>query len=174
MTDTSRQCCCSDGHDGGCGDQNKSCGENGGCGGGCQDRVIYITEEERAFLMKLSELPFLPLTRFIMKSTTADHTESVALAPVYLSDKRDSMDAVKKTGDILRSLEDKYLITLDYDLPLQNGDYSVYEESELYHLFCSTVQEGGKQAGFLFDQPVLERGSIALTTLGQDAIDSLK
>lgn len=174
MSDQNKQCCCSHGRDGECGNQDKNCGQDGGCSSGCQDRVIYITEAEKEFLMKLAQVPFLPLTRFIMRSTTSDGAESVALAPVFLSDKRDTMDTVKKTGAILHSLEDKYMITLDYDMPLQNGDYSLYEESELYQLFCSTVREGGNQAGFLFDQPVLERGSIALTTLGQDAIDSLE
>lgn len=174
MTDENKQCCCSRGRDGECGTQNKSCGHNGSCDGGCQNRIIYITEDEKTFLMKLAQIPFLPLTRFVMRSTASDDTESGALAPVYMEDKNDAMNTVKKTGDILLSLEEKYLITLDYDLPLQNGDYSVYEESELYQLFRSTVAEGGKQAGFLFDQPVLERGSIALTALGQDALDSLE
>lgn len=175
MSDQDNHCCCSHEHETGCGNHDTDCGQNSACSGGCcQDSVIYITEEEHAFLMKLAQLPFLPLTRFVMRSTTNDDATAVALAPVYMTDKTASMDEVKKTGEILQSLEDKFMITLDYDMPLQNGDYAVYEESALYRFFCSTVQEGGKQAGFLFDQPILERGSIALTTLGQDAVDSLQ
>ncbi len=179
MSDESNHCCCGHDHDDSCDNHNESqCGKNDGCNGtchdgGCHDRVIYITEEEKTFITKLSQLPFLPLARFVMKSSKSEHMESVALAPVYMQDKGDSMEAVKKTGDVLRSLEEKYIITLDYDMPLQNGDYSLYEESELYHIFCSTVQEGAKQGGFIFDLPVLERGSMALTALGQDAVDSL-
>lgn len=175
MSDEKKQCCCSSGRDGGCCNQDKGqCGKSGGCSGGCQNRVIYITEAEKDFLMKLAQIPFLPLTRFVMKSTKSEHMESVALAPVYMGDRNDSIDIIRKTGVILSTLEDKYLVTLDYDMPLQNGDYSVYEESELYRHFCNTVLEGGKQEGFIFDMPVLERGSIALTTLGQDAIDSIE
>ena len=90
MSDESRQCCCSKGRDGGCAEQNKSeCGKSGGCSGGCQNRVIYINEAERDFLIKLSQIPFLPLTRFIMRSSKSDHMESVALAPVYMQDMND-------------------------------------------------------------------------------------
>lgn len=173
MPDQDNHCCCSHEHDSGCGNHHTDCGQNGACSGGCQDSVIYITEDEYAFLMKLAELPFLALTRFVMRSTTSEDAESVALAPVYMTDKNESMETVKKTGAILQSLEEKFMITLDYDMPLQNGDYAVYEESLLYQHFCNTVQEGSRQAGFLFDQPVLERGSMALTSLGQDALDSL-
>ena len=174
MSDENGQCCCSKGRDGGCAEQNKSQCGNGGCSGGCQNRVIYINEAERDFLMKLSQIPFLPLARFIMRSSKSDHMESVALSPVYMQDINESIDTVKKTGAVLQSLEDKYLITLDYDMPLQNGGYALFEESALYRQFCDMVHEGGKQDGFLFDLPVLERGSIALTTLGQDAVDSLE
>lgn len=190
MSDDKNQCGC--GHDhghehdndndtgcghgcGGCGDDNESqCGDGCGCSGGCSDNVIYISEAERDFLMKLAQLPFLPLARFIMKSSNSDHMESVALAPVYLNTKTDSMETVKATGAVLLGLEEKYLVTLDYETPLQNGDYSMYEESGVYQFFCSTVQDGAKQPGFMFDQPVLERGSLALTALGQYAVESLQ
>ena len=175
MSNERKNCCCGHTHDDSSDNHNEGqCGNSDGCSGGCHNRVIYITEEEKAFLMKLSQLPFLPLTRFIMKSTKSEHMESAALEPVYMQDISDTLDTVKKTGKVLQSLEDKYLITLDYDLPLQNGDYALYEDSALYRHFCDTVREGGRQAGFLFDLPVLERGSIALTSLGQEALDRLE
>jgi hypothetical protein len=174
MPDKNKQCCCSHGRDGGCGKQDKGqCGNSGGCSGGCQDRTIYITEDEQAFLTVLSQIPFLPLARFVMRSSRSDDAISVALEPVYLSDKNDSLETVKKTGEILQSLEDKYLITLDYDLPLQNGDYTIYEDSGVYQAFCADTQTGITQDGITYDLPVLERGSMALTTLGQDALESL-
>lgn len=181
MSEESNHCCC--GHDHAqdpkdrCDhhhDHDNCCGNDDGSSCGCHDSVIYITEEEREFLMRLSQLPFLPLARFVMKSTKSEHMESVALSPVYLQDKNDSMETVKSLGVVLCALEDKNMLTLDYDMPLQNGDYSVYEESELYRLFCSTVQEGGKQGAFIFDLPVLELGSMALTALGQEALDCLE
>lgn len=175
MPDKNKNCCCSRDRDGSCGRQNKSqCGKSGGCSGGCRDRTLYITGDEREFLMKLAEIPFLPLTRFVMRSSGDDEAVSVTLAPVYLNSKNDSPDTVKKTGEILLSLEDKYLITLDYDLPLQNGDYSIYDESRVYREFCESVRAGVSAGGIVYDLPVLQRGSMALTTLGQDALDSFE
>lgn len=166
-----------------CHDEHDSCHDHGahgetGCGsccsGGCHDNVIYITEDEHTFLSALSQTPFLPLARFIMTSSKSDDVESVALAPVYMTDKTETMDAVKKTGKTLRDMEEKGLITLDYDMPLEQGDYSVFEQSALYQMFCDTVNEAKDKEGFLFDQPVLETGSIALTALGRAALDSLE
>lgn len=175
MPGQNKKCCCSRGRDGSCGRQNKSqCGKSGGCSGGCRDRTIYITEDERGFLLRLAEIPFLPLARFVMRSSRSDDAVSVALAPVYLDEKNDSPDTVKKNGEILQSLEDKYLITLDYDLPLQNGDYSLFEDSQVYRDFQNTVAGGVTQDGLTFDLPELQRGSMALTTLGQDALDMLE
>jgi hypothetical protein len=136
--------------------------------------MLYVTEEEKALLLKLAEIPFLPLTRFVMKRADSDESVSVAQAPVFLNDQHDSADAVKKTGDVLLSLEDKYLITLDYDLPLTNGDYSMYEKSRLYRDFCEALQKGIDQDGVTYSLPMLQRGSMALTALGQDALDSIE
>jgi hypothetical protein len=190
MSDESNKCGCGHDHDGSCEEHDNQHEENDGCGcgsdgcaggceggcngGGCEGGVIYITEEEKDFLERLGRLAFMPLARFIMRSSKSEHMESVGLEPVYLQDKNDSMETVKQIGAVLRSLEDKYLISLDYDMPLLNYNYSIYEESELYQLFCRTVRDGAKQGGFLFDLAELERGSMALTTLGQDALDSLE
>ncbi len=178
MPDKNKNCCCSRGRDGSCGNHNKSYGGCSGSNGihncGCQDRTIYITEDEKTFLTRLSQFAFLPLARFVMLSSQTDDAVSIALAPVYLNDKDDSSDTVKNNGELLQSLEDKYLITLDYDLPLKNGDYSMYEESGLYRDFRETARAGVIQDGLLFDLPELQRGSIALTSLGRDALDAFE
>ena len=171
---------CNHGEHGGCHEEHDhaahGCSDSGcgsGCCDGCGDRVIYITEDEHAFLLMLAQTPFLPLGRFIMTSSKSDDLESVALAPVYMTDRHETMETVKKTGRTLTSMEEKGLITLDYDLPLEQADYSVFEESALYKAFCETVREGSSNNTFLFDQPLLETGSIALTALGRAALESL-
>jgi hypothetical protein len=143
------------------------------CSGDCGDGVIYITEDEHMFLKALAQRSYLPLTRFVMTSSKSEDLESVALAPVYMTDPGDTMETVKKTGRTLTDMEDKGLITLDYDLPIQDETYSVYRDSGLYKDFCELVNEGKKNEAFLFDQPVLETGSIALTALGHAALESL-
>jgi len=159
---------------------NNACGQCGGCCGrkqppcrqGCcgscgrGNREITLTEGERDFLYLLETLPFLPLARFIKRSTNPDQPDVEALAPVFLYSPDDPPDAVRKTGAILRSLEAKRLITLDYDKPLVNGDYSMYESSGIYQVFVREAANGAQL-------PVMERGSIALTALGQEALDSL-
>jgi hypothetical protein len=186
MADKNNNCCCSRGRDGGCGKKEGPCaghgtadggadGCSGGCcGSGCKDRIIYVTDEEKAFLSQLSQIPFLPLARFVLQSSQSDDAVSVALAPVYLYCRDDTPDTVRNSGEILQTLEDKYLVTLDYDLPLENGDYSMYEESRVYRDFCAAVKDGVSQDGVTYDTPVLQRGSLALTSLGQHALDDLE
>jgi len=150
--------------------EKKSC-----CGGCCCKRKrITLSESEIAFVSRLSQTPFLPITRFIMKSSKSEHISSVALAPVYIEDKTDSMEQVKDVSSALISLCDYGIISLDYEIPLENYDYTFYESSELYAYFKETVREGQDKQGFLFDTPVLECGSLALTALGQQAIENLK
>ncbi len=120
--------------------------------------------------MQLAQTPFLPLARFLLKSSKSEHLESVALAPVYINNKYDNMESVKSRSAILKNLASQGLITLDYNEPLVNGNYQDYLESELYIYFIQTVEQGKGKDGFLFDIPDIELGSIALTALGQAAI----
>lgn len=149
--------------------------EQGSCGDCCGGKQeIIICQQEAEFLMRLAQIPFLPVTRFLMKSSQSDHLESVALAPVYLEQPEESMEAVKETGKVLDALAQKRLIALDYDKPLQGGDYSVYKESGLFRYFQETVEEGSRQPNHLYDVAALECGSIALTAIGQQAVEQLE
>lgn len=171
MNSTHSGCCCHDSSDNNT-DNGHSCG--GGCGcGGHQSSEIQISEEEIEVLKQLAQTPYLPLTRFILKSSKSDHLESVALAPVFLNDRTDSMETVKRMGTVLKALESKELITLDYEEPLENGNYDDYINSSLYAYFKETASHAKEQDGFLFDIPSLELGSIGLTSIGQMAIDQL-
>lgn len=143
--------------------------------GGCchQKKELFISDEEKEMLMQLAQTPFLPLARFLLKSSKSNHFESVALAPVYLNNKYDNMDSVKSRSEILKNLAAQGLITLDYDEPLENGNYQEYLESELYMYFIQTVEQGKAKDDYLFDIPDIELGSIALTALGRAAIKQI-
>ena len=126
-----------------------------------------ITPKEMDFLRLLAQRPYLPLARVILCNRADGQTGNVTLAPVYLGAADDPPEAVRDAAEVLLALEAKRLITLDYDKPLQNGDYSIVEESRVYREFLQSHQQ---TAG----EPALEFGSVALTALGRAALDSLE
>lgn len=87
---------------------------SGGCGG-CA-RELTLTPGEMQMLLKLAQIPFLPISRRIDDAT-----------PVYLEDTDLS---VEEYSLILQLLEKKSLITLDFDRPLKNHipspDYPIH------------------------------------------------
>ena len=72
----------------------------------------------------------LPVARLI--ATKSDEEEVVidCLSPVYLYETSDTLDEVKEIGALLRRLSDLGLLTLDYDRPIADFDYSLYTESD--------------------------------------------
>ena len=92
---------------------NHTCGSCNNCGncGSC----LTLNEAELYLLQKLGEIPFLPVAR------RTDSTD-----PIYLEDQNYS---VEEYSLVLRSLEKKRLITLDYDIPIkgfQSQSYNSY------------------------------------------------
>ena len=110
-----------------------SCGNCSGCSG-C-DRSLTITEAELEMLTLLAQIPFLPIGRRMDDPS-----------PVYLEE--DAHCAEEYTL-ILQCLETKGLISLDFDKPLKNADYSRYAHLPIH-------------------------GSMALTARGQQAIEVLE
>ena len=96
---------------------------------GCGE--LLLTRDELAVLKRFASVPFLPLA-------------GGAGLPVCLELEGDRT----RIAAVLRNLESKGLITLDYHLPLSNFDYSAYTAWLL-------------------------RGSMALTAAGQDALEAL-
>lgn len=107
-----------------------NCGSCGGCG-----KQLTLTQPEIEFLQTLGQIPFLPVAR------RAD-----TVTPVYLEDDRYTQEEYSL---ILQALEQKALISLDYDRPLKGHDMTAYK-------------------GF----PV--HGSIALTQRGQTVVEMLE
>lgn len=161
-----------------------SCGEHGdghkteckeSCGG-CpikEQGSITLSKKELEILMELKEYIYLPIVEFVMCSSLNHHISFTALAPVYIEKIDDNMEKVKKLGAIFKELENKRLISLDYDIPLKGFDYSIYKESDIYKYFLECVEEGKDNPDFLCDTAEIEFGSIALTPLGKRAVGSI-
>ena len=112
-----------------------SCGNCGSCGGcgGC-DRSLTMTEGEMEVLSTLAQIPFLPIGRRMDD-----------VSPVYLEENTHTPEEYTL---ILQCLEKKGLITLDFDKPLKNADYSRYSHLSIH-------------------------GSMALTARGQQVLETL-
>lgn len=122
------------------------------------------------FLLALCQRQYLPIASFELAKADDDAVRMLALAPIYLGTPQDTMEQVRALGVELIALEEGGLITLDYDLPLQNYPYTEYETSALYAFFKQTVAEAAKQPNFVFDTPVLSLGSMTLTDAGHDTV----
>lgn len=110
-----------------------SCGNCSGCNG-C-DRSLTMTQAEVQMMNLLAQIPFLPIGRRMDDP-----------APVYLEE--DDRPAEEYTL-ILQCLETKGLISLDFDQPLKNADYSRYAHLPIH-------------------------GSMALTARGQQVLEVLE
>lgn len=151
-------------HGGCCGGHNHGEHNHGCCCG--EHKEIdkeNLTEDETAFLNHLISYTFLPVTRFILKSSKEKDFLVPCFAPVYIEYKDDNIEKVKLVASILTSLEEKGIISIDYDIELKNYDYSEYYDSDFFKYFQATVEEGKSKKGFLGDIAEIETGSIALS-----------
>lgn len=139
-----------------------------------KEKEIEFNNMEKSILMDLSTHHCLPISRFIMSSSTEEEARFVALSPVFINDLGDSMEKVKEIGAILSGLEEKDLITLDYDIPIHGYDYQQYTNSVLYSYFRETVKEGMKKTTNLCDTAEIELGSMALTEFGDEVVSQIK
>ena len=162
---------------GGCGGMEETtgctgnCATCGGCGGSSNDTLDL---GELALMFELMETPFLPVCRFSMtKAGEEDTVRVTALAPVYFNAVDTTMEEAKQIGEALLHLEEKGIITLDYDVKLENYDYMEYRNSDLYKELKKTVAEGAGKEGFLCDTAVIDMGSMALTDKGRAVIEYL-
>ena len=91
-----------------------NCGNCSGCCGSCGSACgcMELTKAEIGMILRLGQIPFLPVAR-----------KMGDLTPVYLEDEKYTADEYSL---ILQCLEKKGLISLDYDKPLKNFDDSAY------------------------------------------------
>lgn len=140
------------------------------CRCGCShveiQEVTDLSIRQQNMLLGLYERKYLPLVRFTTGSSKDSALYAIALSPVYMGSKEDTLDDVKSLGAELKALESADLITLDYDIPLEKYSYDEYLSSSLYAYFLDTVKQNAKQEGSLFDTADMEQGSMALTQSG--------
>lgn len=129
-----------------------------------------ITAQERELLREIRGSRRYPVTRFELRSTREPSLRSTALDNVHLRDPGEGMEEVKARAALLRSLEEKGLIVLNFELiSYVKSDYQPYHDSALFTLLSRTVEEGRGREGFLFDYPFLKKGLAALTLRGRYA-----
>ena len=146
-----------------------------GCGcGHCHDHshghhshTLLLSAEEAAFVKTLSASSIFEVVRFVIRSSKSAHFESIALAPVHLKSENDSMEDVKEIAATLQYLQEQGVIDIDYNMLVENSDYVMYQNSDIYTYFLETVEESKAQPNFIFDIPHMERGRITLTDLGR-------
>ena len=109
---------------------NHNCASCSGCAG-----VLELTQGEIEMLLELGQFAFLPVAR------KADD-----MKPVYLEETERSAEEYSL---ILQCLEQKRLISLDYDKPMGNVDMSAYRGYPVH-------------------------GSMALTERGQNVVEMLE
>lgn len=159
-----------------------SCG-SGCCGGSCggasmpqngeNPLEVHINPSEESFLQKLAQCPFLPVAQYLLTSSQDDELGNMALSPVFLETGAESLEEIKALGDVMLSLEERSIISLDFDSPLQGTDETLFYKSSSFALLEKTVEEGKAQEDFLFDAPTIIFGSVCLTALGDLVVDQL-
>lgn len=127
---------------------------------------VQVTENQKDFLHQLHHHHYLPVARFTVEDSRQPEFITTALAPVFIRSIADDMATVKEAGAFLKTLEELGLITLDYDMPLDEYGYEEYKSSALYQYFCDTVAEAAAKPNFVGDTPVLDLGSMGLTPAG--------
>lgn len=130
-----------------------------------------ITEEEKALLTQIKNERRYPVCRFELRSSKEEDLVSTALDAVHLTDEHETMESVKARATLLKSLEQKELIVLCYNLKtFVKGDYQLYHHSDIYHQLEELVKEGGKREGYLFDYSFVKKGLAVLTIKGKYAV----
>ncbi|NLC32378.1 MAG: hypothetical protein GX781_03675 [Clostridiales bacterium] len=155
------------GADCGCGTHHHPHEHSADCG--CQEYtggIQGLSDEEAKLLRLIGQFGSLPLARFVLTSTKDDSLHMSALEPAAIEHENESIETVKQRGEVLLSLEDKGLITLDYDIPISGYEYEGYQASAIFSTLQSAAQEAASKPGFLFDTAAIDRGSMALTDMG--------
>lgn len=112
--------------------ENKSCGSCGGCTGcgscgGCGGGELLITREELQLLEQLRIYAFLPVAR------RADTMEPHCLE-----------EGMPENCTLaLQLLERKNLVSIDYDAPMVNFDYSAYRSLPVHG--CVSLTKRGQE-----------------------------
>ena len=111
------------------------CGSCGSCGG-----AMELTAGEVKMLLRLGQIPFLPVARKMSDDI-----------PVFLEDTEETADNYSL---ILQCLEKRGLISIDYDMPLAGFDPSAYAAYPIRGSFALTAR--GQQVVELLEYQGIE------------------
>ena len=75
-----------------------------------------ISQEEKQLLKEIADANRYPVCRFELRSSREDELISTALDAVHLERQDEEMEPVKARAQLLKSLEEKGLLVLYYDL----------------------------------------------------------
>lgn len=156
---------CASGQCGGCSSASS------GCCGSQREEPLYISTEEEEMLQHFAQCPFLPIAQFRLHPS--GEGEIMTLEPVFLLTGKETLDIIKERGQTLLLLEEKGILSLDYEQALQEDDYRFFRESVAFRLLVQTVSEGRETGSFLYELPTVTLGSIGLTPLGDLVIEQL-
>lgn len=88
-----------------------------------------ISQEEKQLLKEISGANRYPVCRFELRSSREDELISTALDAVHLERQDEEMEPVKARARLLKSLEEKGLLVLYYDLKSYvKKDYQPYHD----------------------------------------------
>ena len=129
---------------------------------------MRLTEMQEELLLCMRGARF-PMARFELHNDAEKELVMTALDNVYMEHPEEEMGLVKKRGEALRGLEERGLISIDFDAPVWlAGDHIVYYKSKIYELLCHTALEASRTVeGCLFNLPVLRKGYAELTPRGR-------
>ena len=132
-----------------------------GCTCGCNhSHEPLLTAKESDFLSLLETNKVLPVVQYVMKSTVESTFECIALPPVYLTNKDNSLEEVKERGEMIQKLYDMELIEIDFSTPVSSFSYDDYEQADVYTLLKNTIADAVGKPGFLVDHAVMLKGSM--------------
>ena len=129
---------------------------------------MRLTEMQEELLLSMRGDRF-PMARFELHNDAEKELVMIALDNVYMEHPEEEMELVKKRGEALRGLEERGLISIDFNAPVWvAGDHIVYYKSKIYELLCHTALEASRTVeGCLFNLPVLRKGYAELTPRGR-------
>lgn len=163
---------------------NEGCGCGGhdhahegcGCGGHEEATPFYtynqepLTDGQKTFLQQLAQCCYLPVVRYVVKSTKEADFQMAAFGPAFIQGDYNTMADLSQVRTFLSDLEKLGLLSLDYDIPLDGYDYAPYYESEVFTKLQETVAEGKNMSDFFGDTAAIETGSMALTEAAMDLL----
>ncbi len=141
---------------------------------GTELSLDMLNDKEQIFLSYLVAHQYLPVVQFVMLSSENPVFRKVSLSPAYIEDVSDSFEKIQMMGTMLDKLESDGFITLDFDIPLQNCDYTEYYNSDIFAFYKNMISEiSSNQVAFMGDTATIEKGSMAATAACTELFDDI-